>query len=97
MKIKKTGYIISAFLYITSASISFIFKLGTKNTYWALLNVFVIIIPAFLQTIINIKNNRNSDNIIVIYIILGIFIILLFTGILILALLIFKVIDAPLY
>ena len=97
MKMKKTGYIVSLFLYIASAYISHIYKFGTKNTYWSLLNVFVIIIPSFLQTIINLKNNKNSNNIIVMYIILGVFIILFLTGILILTLLLFKIIDAPLY
>ena len=93
MKIKKFGYIVSAILYIISAIISRILKLGTMNTYWALFNVF----PAFIQTIFNIKSNKNSDGVIVLYILFGMFTILFLAGILISFLLLFKIIEAPLY
>ncbi len=97
MKIRKVGYIISALVYIVSAIISHIFKLGTTNTYWAFLNVFIIIIPSFIQTIFNIKVNKNADNIIILYIILSMFIILFLTGLLIIFLLLFNIIKLPLY
>jgi hypothetical protein len=97
MKIKKFGYIVSAILYIISAIISRILKLGTMNTYWALFNVFIIVIPAFIQTIFNIKSNKNSDGVIVLYILFGMFTILFLAGILISFLLLFKIIEAPLY
>lgn len=97
MKIKKVGYVISILLYIASAIISHIFKLSTTNTYWAFFSVLVIIIPAFTQTIFNIKANKNADKIIILYILLSVFIILFLTGLIILFLLLFNIIKLPLY
>lgn len=69
MKIRKTGYFISAALYIVNSIISVIFGLNTHNTWWAMLGLFAIITPSFVQTIFNIRANKGQDNIIILYII----------------------------
>lgn len=97
MKIKKIGYLISVLLYIANSIISYLCKLNTRDTWWALLGVFIIITPSFIQTIYNIKENKNFNGVTVLYIVLGLFILLYVTGILILFLLLLGIIEISLY
>ena len=97
MKIKKTGYMISCILFFISAIISIFLGFGTKNTYWALINAVIIITPSFIQTIKNIRNNKKSDSIAIIYIVLCLIILFYLGGIFATFLLIFKAIEIPLY
>ena len=91
------GYIISCILFFISAIISSVLEFGTKNTYWALVNAVIIITPSFIQTIINIRSNKNSDNIAIMYIVLCLIILFYLGGIFATFLLIFKAIKIPLY
>ena len=97
MKIKKTGYFISILIYIANIIISNICKLETRDTWWALLGVFIIITPSFIQTIYNIKYNRNVNGVVILYIVLGLLGLLYITGILILILLLFGIVEISLY
>ena len=97
MKIKKTGYLISILIYIANIIISNICKLETRDTWWALLGVFIIITPSFIQTIYNIKYNRNVNGVVILYIVLGLLGLLFITGILILFLLLFGSGEISLY
>lgn len=97
MKIKKTGYFISILIYIANIIISNICKFNTRDTWWALLGVFIIITPSFIQTIYNIKCNRNFNGVVILYIVLGLLGLLYITGILILLLLLFGIIEVALY
>lgn len=97
MKMKKVGYFISLVLYIVNSIVSYVFNLNTRDTWWALLGVFIIITPSFIQTIYNIKENRNANGVAVLYIVLGMLILLYATGILILFLLTFGIVEIPLY
>lgn len=91
-----SGYIISAILYILNYVISDIYELLPRNTWWALLGIYVIITPSFIQTIHNIKYKKYS-NIALLYLILIIFILLYIAGTLMMILALLKVIKLPLY
>ena len=97
MNIKKIGYYISAILYLINSILSCIFKLNTQNTWWALLEIFITITPSFIQTIFNIKKNKDCNGIAILYIVLGLLISFYITGILFLILYILDVVDMPLY
>ncbi len=97
MNIKKTGYIISAIFYLVNFISSYTFKLNTQNTWWALLGILIIITPSFIQTIFNIKKNKDCNGIVVLYVVLGLLILFYITGILIISLGVFGVLNMPLY
>ena len=52
---------------------------------------------SFIQTIYNIKYNRNVNGVVILYIVLGLLGLLFITGILILFLLLFGIVEISLY
>ncbi|MBQ3566945.1 MAG: hypothetical protein IJA12_07185 [Oscillospiraceae bacterium] len=94
---KKTGYCISVILYIVNIIVSAIFDLNTKNTWWALAGTLTIITPSFIQTVFNIKSNKDHDNIAVMYVILVLLILMYIAGIIIFTAGISGFLKLPLY
>ena len=97
MKIVKKGYIASCILFCISAIASKTFDFGTKNTYWALINAIIIITPSFIQTLLNIRNDKNSDGIVALYIVLCLIILFYLGGSFAALLLIFNAVEIPPY
>lgn len=74
---KYFGYILSGVLFIAFITLSIILKFRTGNTVWAAVWMTAMVITAFIQTIINLRNKaiRDKKNYIIALILLSICII----------------------